>query len=214
MVCLYTACRNWDTVATWAPTYAHTIWYSRTAAVQCTHTSEGITFTELTLISRYIRSPRQIRPWKWSRGVSVVPLQGHLLPQSGACLPSSIVSSSLSSIGEGVCALIYRYIYANNNLVSVSKVNDQYYESAMAEWVKSLLTICSIYSFPAWITSTARFFCSWSRSNLYALSTAMAKEKKHAWCVWTFLPFFCLYTVILFFFFFWTFVTFKFLWAC
>lgn len=45
------------------------------------------------------------------------------------------------------------------------------------KWMKSkemclTLTMCSTYSFPAWITSKALFFCSGSNRSLYALSTA------------------------------------------
>lgn len=41
-----------------------------------------------------------------------------------------------------------------------------------------ILTVCSTYSFPACITSKALFFCSWSSSNLYALSTANKKQQR------------------------------------
>lgn len=41
------------------------------------------------------------------------------------------------------------------------------------------LTICSTYSFPAWITSKILFFWSWSSKSLYALSTAKRKKQQN-----------------------------------
>lgn len=40
------------------------------------------------------------------------------------------------------------------------------------------LTMCSTYSFPAWITSKILFFWSWSSKSLYALSTAIEEIQK------------------------------------
>lgn len=40
-----------------------------------------------------------------------------------------------------------------------------------------VLTICSIYSIPAWITSMILFFCSGSSRSLYALSTARTQKQ-------------------------------------
>lgn len=56
-----------------------------------------------------------------------------------------------------------------NDKVMVQHMNDNV-------WT---LTLCSTYSFPAWITSKILFFWSWSSKSLYALSTAKRKKQQN-----------------------------------
>lgn len=97
-----------------------------------------------------------------------LPLQGHPPPHPVVSHPSSTVSFSPLPVGrpEWQEKMCYKTEQSNTELISVGKVRETYLT----------LTICSTYSFPAWITSKALFFCSGSRRSLYALSTAWTQR--------------------------------------